>query len=236
MRIAIISDIHGNQIALDAVLEDLSQQAPIDQVVIAGDLCLNGPRPKEVLTTLQSLRCPVIQGNVDLDVVNQTSKKGPKKQSVIVWTREQIGDEGINYLSSLPFYHFVSNPQGKDLLVVHANPLNQDEAIFPTTPDSRIAELCNELPPSIGALAFGHYHVAYVRQWHDLLLVDAGSCGLPRDGDIRASYAILSWHKDGWQAEHRRISYDIKAVVKQIKQSDMPTADKRIRVLTSAKY
>jgi putative phosphoesterase len=236
MRIAILSDIHGNQVALDAVLEDLAQQPSIDQIVIAGDLCLNGPRPKEVLETLQSLHCPIIQGNVDLDVVNQTSTKGPKKQSVISWTREQIGNDGIDYLSALPFEYLVANPQGKDLLVVHANPLNQDEAIFPTTLDSRVAELCHELPQTIGALVFGHYHVAYTRQWSHLLLVDAGSCGLPRDGDIRASYAILSWLEGGWQAEHRRISYDVKAVVKQIKQSGMPTVDKRIKVLTSAKY
>ena len=236
MRIAVLSDIHGNQVALDAILEDLAHQAPIDQIIVAGDLCLNGPRPKEVLETLQSLHCPVIQGNTDLDIVNQTSKKGPKKQSVIVWTREQIGLEGIHYLSSLPFYHLVQNSPGKDLLVVHANPLNQDEAIFPTTPDSKIEEFCHELPPSIGALAFGHYHVAYMRHWRELLLVDVGSCGLPRDGDIRASYAILSWQEQGWQAQHRRIGYDIKAVVKQIKQSTMPTAEKRIKVLTTAKY
>lgn len=235
MRIAIISDIHGNQVALDAVLEDLAHQS-IDQIVVAGDLCLNGPRPKEVLETLQSLHCPVIQGNTDLDIVNQTSKKGPKKQSVIVWIREQIGSESIDYLASLPFSHLVSNPSGKELLVVHANPLNQDEAIFPTTPDSRIEALCQELPQNIGALAFGHYHVAYTRQWRHVLLVDAGSCGLPRDGDIRASYAILTWQESGWQAEHRRIPYDIKTVVKQIRQSEMPTIDKRVRVLTSAKY
>ncbi len=65
MRVAVISDIHGNKIALDAVLQDLAQQGPIDQVVIAGDLCLNGPQPAEVLETLQALHYPVIQGNVD---------------------------------------------------------------------------------------------------------------------------------------------------------------------------
>ncbi len=236
MRIAIIADIHGNQIALDAVLEDIAQQPPVDNIVIAGDLCLNGPRPKEVLETLQNLPYPIIQGNVDLDVVNQTSKKGPKKQSVIVWTREQIGTEGIKYLASLPFSHLVTNPHGTDLLVVHANPLNQEEAIFPTTPDSKIEQLCQKLPDSIGAMVFGHYHVAYTRRWRHLLLVDAGSCGLPRDEDIRASYVILSWQDNAWQAEHRRVSYDIQAVIEQIKQSTMPTADKRIKVLTTAKY
>ncbi|GCE19637.1 metallophosphoesterase family protein [Dictyobacter kobayashii] len=236
MRVAIISDIHGNKLALDTVLEDLAQQPAIDQLIIAGDLCLNGPYPKEVLETIQNLHCPVIQGNVDADVVNQNSKKGPKKQSVIAWTREQVGPAGIDYLASLPFSHLVENPNGTDLLVVHANPLNQEEAIFPTTPDSKIEHLCGDLPPTIGALAFGHYHVAYMRRWRHLLLVDAGSCGLPRDGDLRSSYAILTWQDNIWQAEHRRVKYDVKAVVKQLKNSGIPTVDKRIKVLTGAKY
>src|SRR5690348_17708584 len=67
MRVAVIADIHGNQIALEAVLRDLAQQVPIDQTVIAGDLCLNGPRPKEVLKIVYKLQCPVIRGNVDME-------------------------------------------------------------------------------------------------------------------------------------------------------------------------
>jgi putative phosphoesterase len=236
MRIAIISDVHGNLIALNAVLNDLAQQPTIDQIIIGGDLCLNGPCPKEVLEIIQDLRCPVIQGNVDHDVINLNPHKGPKKQSVIEWTREQIGKEGIHYLASLPFSHLVNNPQGSDLFVVHANPLNLEEAIFPTTPDDKLEYFFRDLPSTIGAVAFGHYHVAYMRRWKHLLLVDTGSCGLPRDEDTRASYAILSWRDNIWQAEHRRIPYDLQAVIKQIKNCGMPAADKRIKVLKEAKY
>lgn len=236
MRIAIISDIHGNQIALDAVLHDLAQQPAIQQIIVAGDLCLNGPCPREVLDTVQSLQCPVIQGNVDTDVIQQTSKKGPKKQSIIAWTREQIGAPGIEYLTTLPFSHLVNNPTGTDLLVVHANPRNQEEAIFPSTPDSKLEHFLADVPSTVGALAFGHYHVAYARRWKHLLLVDAGSVGLPRDGDIRASYAILTWQDNLWQVEHRRITYDQQAVVQQLKQCGMPNIEKRIKVLTEAKY
>src|ERR1700730_112135 len=210
MRIATIADIHGNQLALETVLQDLAQQPAIDQVVIAGDLCLNGPRPREVLETVQGLHCPVIQGNVDTEVITETPKRGVKKKSVIAWTREQIGPEGVAYLASLPFSHLVTNPTGSDLLVVHANPLNQMDAIFPTTPDSMLEHFFENLDSTIGALAFGHYHVAYTRRWRNLLLVDAGSCGLPRDEDLRAAYAILSWQDNVWQAEHRRIPYDVE--------------------------
>ncbi len=236
MRIAILSDIHGNEIALNTVLQDLAQQPAIDHLVIAGDLCLNGPRPRETLDMIQSLNCPVIQGNTDVDVIDQTSRKGPRKQSIIAWTRDQIGAAGLAYLAGLPTSHLISNPAGTDLLVVHANPLNQQEAIFPDSPDSKLESLLGALPATIGAMAFGHYHVAYQRRWRHLLLVDVGSCGLPRDGDLRASYAILTWQDTTWQAEHRRIEYDIEAVIKQLQTSGIPAVEKRIKVLTEAKY
>src|SRR6266581_3708134 len=131
MRIAIISDIHGNQLALEAVLQDLERQPAIDQLVVAGDLCLNGPCPREVLETVRGLHCPVLQGNVDEEVVTQAPDKGEKKRNTAAWTREQIGQEGIDYLSSLPHSHRIVNSHGNDLLIVHANPLNLEDAIFP---------------------------------------------------------------------------------------------------------
>jgi predicted phosphodiesterase len=236
MRIAILSDVHGNQVALEAVLQDLDRQPDISQIIVAGDLCLNGPRPREVLSIIQKLGCPVVQGNVDADVAHLNGQKRIKKQDTISWTREQIGEDGIAYLASLPFYHLVVNTQGTDLLVVHANPLNQDEAIYSTTPDSRLEALLGNLAPTIGAVAFGHYHVAYQRSWRDLLLVDVGSCGLPRDRDMRASYAILSWKDNTWQAEHRRVAYDVNATVKQLKQCGIPYFEKRIKILLAATY
>jgi len=236
VRIAVISDIHGNQVALEAVLDDLHKRPAVDQIIIAGDLCLNGPRPKQVLDTLRALNCPVIQGNVDYEVVSEAPDKGAKKRSVIAWTREQIGQEGIDYLAALPHSYLVNNPQGEDALVVHANPLNQEDAIFPTSPDSTLEQLLGSLAPTIGALAFGHVHIAYIRHWRHLLLVDVGSCGLPRDEDTRASYGILTWQDVGWQAEICRVTYAIEEVIKQLKGSGIPHLDKRIRILTEAKY
>lgn len=236
MRIAIISDIHGNQLALEAVLRDLTNQPAIDQTVIAGDLCLNGPCPQEVLAIVQELDCPVLQGNVDVEVVTAAPTKGEKKRSTALWTREQIGQAGIDYLASLPASYRVSNPAGSDLLIVHANPLNLEDAIFPNASDSTLEHLLGGLDASIGALAFGHLHIAYTRRWRQILLVDVGSCGIPRDEDLRAAYGILSWQNNGWAAEIRRVEYDVRAVVKQIKASSMPNAEKRIKTLLEARY
>ena len=236
MRIAIISDIHGNQLALQAVLRDLAGQPAVDQTIIAGDLCLNGPCPREVLTIVQGLHCPVLQGNVDLEVVTAAPNKGEKKRSTAAWTREQIGAAGIDYLATLQTSYRIPNPEGSDLLVVHANPLNLEDAIFPNASDSTLEHLLGGLDDRIGALAFGHLHIAYTRRWRQILLVDVGSCGIPRDDDLRASYGILSWQDNSWQAEIRRVEYDVRAVVKQIKASGMPNAEKRIKTLLEARY
>jgi predicted phosphodiesterase len=236
MRIAIISDIHGNQLALEAVLQDLSHQPAVDHLVIAGDLCLNGPCPREVLDTVRKLACPVIQGNVDLEVVNQAPEKGPKKRTTVAWTREQIGQAGIDYLAALPFSHRIANSDGSDLLIVHANPLNLEDAIFPNAPDSDLEYLLGSIEPTVGALAFGHLHIAYTRHWRHLLLADVASCGLPRDEDLRAAYGILTWQDATWNAEIRRVPYDVKEVVKQIKTCGIPNVEKRIKILLEARY
>lgn len=236
MRVAIISDIHGNELAFEAALNDLKEQPGIDHVVIGGDLCLNGPRPRQVLDMVQELRCPVIQGNVDTEVANGAPDKGPKKRTTVSWTREEIGTKGIYYLAALPFSHRITNLDGDDLLIVHANPLNQEEAILPNAPDSFLERILGTLDSSVGALAFGHLHIAYTRRWRHLLLADVASCGLPRDEDLRAAYGILTWQDSAWRAEIRRVSYDVQAVVKQIKTCGMPNAEKRIKMLLEARY
>lgn len=236
MRIAIISDIHGNDLAFAAVLHDLAKQPRCDQLVIAGDLCLNGPRPREVLQRVQELQCPVIQGNVDLETVTQAPEKGEKKRSTVAWTREQIGEAGIAYLANLPFSYRVQNTGGLDLLIVHANPLNLEDALFPNADDETLEHLLGGLDARVGALAFGHLHIAYVRRWRGLLLADVASCGAPRDEDRRAAYGILTWQEDHWEAEIRRVPYDLPAVLKQIKNSGMPNIEKRIKVLQEARY
>lgn len=236
MRIAIISDIHGNQVALEATLADLRKQPSVDQIVIGGDLCLNGPRPKEVLEIIQRLRCSVIQGNVDKEVVDDNGVSGPKKRSIIAWTREQIGAEGISYLAQLPFSHRVNNPTGSDALIVHANPLDNDHAIFPTAEDKDLEHLLGSVDENIGALAFGHLHIPYVRQWRHLLLFDVGSCGLSRDEDTRASYGILTWNGSAWEAEVRRVEYSLEKVLKQLKKCGIPHSDKRAKILSNARY
>ncbi len=119
---------------------------------------------------------------------------------------------------------------------MHANPLNLEDAIFPNASDSVLEHFLGGLDERIGVLAFGHLHIAYTRHWRHLLLVDVGSCGIPRDEDHRASYAVLSSQDPDWSVEIRRVAYDVQAVVKQLKTSGMPNPEKRIKTLLEARY
>jgi predicted phosphodiesterase len=228
VRIALLSDIHGNLPALDAVLADIRSQGPFDQIVVAGDLAWAGPWPAEVVDRVRDLGAAVIQGNTDAFFAyrpddppedKQESRFGPLQ----AWLADQLGAERVAYLLKLPFSHRISAGPGCDLLVVHANPRDLDRAIDPRLAETDLDELLG--PPEHcdwQALAFGHVHVPYARSWHGRLLVDVASAGLPLDGDRRAAYAIITSDGTAWQAEHRRVFYEVPWVVRQMQTGGLP--------------
>src|ERR671932_2834395 len=125
--VAVLSDIHGNLAALDAVLDDLAAQ-PHDATVIAGDLAVNGPYPAEVLARVRALGVPVISGNTERFLVEADD------DLVVRWTREQLREDDLAYLAALPFEHRIT-PQGRvspadDLLIVHATPTDVNATLF----------------------------------------------------------------------------------------------------------
>lgn len=238
MRVAVLSDIHGNVLALDAVLADLEAQGGADLLVVAGDLCLDGPRPHEVLVRLQALGCPVIQGNTDRDLVQPTPADTDEGHAALLdWTRDRIGPAGLDYLASLPFSHQVTDPTGQaSLLVVHANPRDLTTHLRPAAPEETILPLLVGLPAEVTTLAFGHLHIPYTRRVGGILLADISSVGLPKDGDRRAGYGLLTWREGGWQVEQRRVEYPVDEVVAQLRAADPPGAQQLIRQLLRARY
>ena len=238
MKLAVLSDIHGNALALEAVLADLALQGGADTLVVAGDLCLDGPRPREVLERLQALGCPVVQGNTDRDLVHPTPEGTDAEHAALLhWTREQIGPVGLAYLAGLPFSHRVADPTGETaVLVVHANPRDLDTAMRPLAPQETITPLLADLPAAINTVVFGHVHLPYTRKLGGLLLADIASVGLPKDGDRRAGYGLLTWAGDRWQVEQRRVEYAVDEVVAQLRAADPPGAMQLIRQLLRARY
>jgi putative phosphoesterase len=234
MRVAILSDIHGNLTGLDACLADLAAQGGADVVVAAGDHCLDGPKPKKVLQRLEELGAQCLRGNTD----RYLSQSGGEsfddvEDSQIAWTRRELGERYLEFLRDLPFAIRIGDDDNQ-LLVVHANPRSDDEHLWPDADDAMLERMIGD--ESATAIAFGHLHLPYVRMWRGRLLVNVASAGLPKDGDPRACYAILTQRDAGWQVKHRRVPFDVKKVATQLASCGIPGSTELIATLRRHRY
>jgi predicted phosphodiesterase len=234
VRIALFSDVHGNVRGLDACLEDLRLQGGADTIVGAGDYCMDGPRPREVLERLREAGALCLRGNTDRYLSDQeTFGVDGEEGEALGWQRQRLGDEWLAWLGELPFaLRFGGESDG--LLVVHANPKTDDEHIWPDASDDFLEHVTAGVAQR--TIAFGHLHLPYARVWRDKLLVDVASAGLPKDGDGRAGYAILTQRSGGWEVKHRRVAFDVDKVARDIQTCGMPQAKKRVNVLRRHRY
>lgn len=221
---------------LDACLTDLAQQGGADVLVAAGDLCMDGPRPKKVLQRLEEAGAQCLRGNTDRFLSDPERAAGSwddadRKQAA--WQREQIGDKWLGWLRALPFSLRFGGAEN-ELLIVHANPQSDDEHIWPDAAEETLERLIGA--ESACAIAFGHLHLPYARMWRGKLLVNVASAGLPKDGDARAGYAILTQRPGGWEVKHRRVTFDVKKVATQLADSGIPGSDELISTLRRHRY
>jgi putative phosphoesterase len=230
MRIVIFSDVHGNVVALEAVLAAIRREAAPDVLFVAGDLVLIGPRPAEALAMLRSLDgARFVRGNTDEYLINYSND-----MAEVDFARKHLSADDIAFIRDLPFSQKLEVAPGHELLVVHANPHDIEGPIKPDSADALIRPWFEGVSAEI--VAFGHYHVPFVRQLGQWTLVDVASVGLPRDGDQRAVYAILTWEHDAWRVEHRRVSFDIEAVARDYVDVGFPNAAEAARQLLIARY
>ncbi len=233
-RIAILSDVHGNLVALDACLADLAAQGGSDAIVIAGDLCMDGPRPKKVLQRLEEVGAQCVRGNTDryLGAADDTAFDSAETAR-LAWTRKQLGEKWLAWLRELPFSLRIGD-EGDELLVVHANPTTDDEHVWPDADDETLERLIGS--ETAKTIAFGHLHIPYVRHWRGRLLVDVASAGLPKDGDPRACYALFTQRSGGWEVKHRRVAFDVKKVATQLADCGVPGSADLIATLRRHRY
>lgn len=233
-RVAILSDIHGNLVALDACLSDLVSQGTADAIVAAGDLCLDGPRPKKVLQRLEEVGAQCLRGNTERYLAGIGEEQfGPPESAQLAWTRKQLGEKWLTWMRELPFALRIGD-ENNELLVVHANPTNDDEHLWPDADDATLQRLLGEERAKV--VAFGHLHLPYVRQWRDRMLVDVASVGLPKDGDPRACYALFTQRDGGWEVKHRRVAFDVKKVATQLADCGIPESAELIATLRRHRY
>ena len=219
-RLAVIADIHGNSVALQAVLADIRAQRKIDHFLILGDLAVFGPDPYGVIALLRDVYPAFhVCGNTDRYLVEKKYPTGSGSQSwqsqvlaSFPWTAEQLGQSGLQFLSRLPTQHLLSFSPKHTVLAVHGSARNDEDNIRPSTTET-------ELAPMLGNMAYNlmlcaHTHVPFDRTVAGRRVVNVGSVGLPFDGDPRASYGLIDLLPNGeYHVDIRRVSYDIEAAV-----------------------
>lgn len=232
MNIAIISDIHGNVVALEAVLQDLERQGGADQIVIPGDLVAYGPAPYETLMILRQLKnTRMLLGNTDRYLIQKTyptTMTDDGWQSRLLysfqWTAERLEAEGLDFLNMLPCFQ-VLEIGSRQLLAVHGSPRSDEEGLTLKTTSADLEAIA----PGVAILVGGHTHIPVDRFIGDLRVLNAGSVGLPFDGDPRACYVLISnldtENNETLQVEFRRVAYDIEKAIRQFYTTDYPAAD-----------
>src|SRR5437763_15308309 len=194
MRIAIVSDIHGNLTALEAVIADLEGRAP-DLTLQGGDLALMGAQPAEVVDRVRELGWPGVVGNTD-ELLWRPEEHATRKERAPALqplldllfdayapvTRELLGEERVNWLRRLPAAH--REAEG-NLLLLHAGPGDLCRAPLPTATDAELTEAYGNTTARLAVS--GHVHQPYARELATLTVANSGSVGMPFDGDPRAS-------------------------------------------------
>jgi predicted phosphodiesterase len=234
LRVAFFSDIHGNIRGLDACLADLAEQGGADVFVGVGDFCMDGPRPREVLERLREIGARCVRGNTDRYIAEfDRADEDDEESAALAWQCAHLGETWVRWLGDLPFSLRIGD--GEDaLLAVHANPKCDDIHIWPDADDAFLERMFAGVPEK--TIVFGHLHLPYARVWRDRLLVNVASAGLPKDGDARAAYALLTQRSGGWEVKHRRVPFDVEKVVRDIERSKMPGARRHIKTLRRHRY
>jgi len=232
MRIAVLSDIHGNLPALEAVLSDVQRQG-VDDVVVAGDFT-GGPQPQETTDLLCSLGSWMIRGNSEDYCLAYDRRDAPagwresKQWAAMRWSYFRLNKETLDSIASLPEQRAIVLNGAAPVRVVHGSPRSSTEHLFPdrdpvalqvfreagllpwgTEPARLSLALAGVEEP---VLVCGHSHIPWKQEQDGRLVINAGSVGASNNGDWRAQYAVLDWREGRWQAEHRFIAYDLDRI------------------------
>ncbi|PRX39939.1 putative phosphodiesterase [Planifilum fimeticola] len=238
MRVAFIADIHGNGVALDAVLEDIEKRK-VDRIAVLGDIAFRGPEPKRVQERVRSLPADVIKGNAD-EWTARGVRPGevPEAARAMMnrereWTAARLDEEDFQYLRDLPESLELELSETIRVHAFHATPENLFDVVLPETDDAAMkARMMRR--GDVRLFVCAHIHLPYVRFIEGRCIVNTGSVGLPFDGLPQASYALVEADEDRFRVSIERVPYDVEKVVKQFRNCDYPNRDLLIRVVRNA--
>ncbi len=226
MKIALISDIHSNLFALEAVLAH-AKSLGIKNFWCLGDLVHFNIYPQEVVKSIRKLEPVCVYGNIDcavLDARKFTHKKKKDEpadiyEQQLVWTLSQLSRKSREYLADLPMKKRLK-VGGNRFLLIHGSPAAFDDPIHEDTPDDRLREF-NHLT-NASFVIIGHTHKPFVREVDGVTYINPGSVGKPLDGDPRACYMVLKIRKNHVEVEPYRVDYDHGSAIKLMREADLP--------------
>lgn len=235
-RVALISDIHANLPALQAVLEDLDTRTEITAIYHLGDLTGYAPWANEVVSLLRDRAISGVSGNYDSTVANDYKHCGcradsPREEELshisYEWTRAHVSAETKGFLAGLPFRldirPFGGHTSGPTITLIHGNQSLNTVYVTEERADDFLRKMAADLGASSGdVIAFGHTHKPWQRIVDGIQFVNAGSVGRPKDQDPRACYVILSVGDPSPAVEFVRVAYDVERAAAAIRESGLP--------------
>lgn len=238
MRLALISDIHANAPALDAVLRDIAARPGIAATYHLGDLVGYAPWPDEVVATLRREGIAGVAGNYDSTVATDYKHCGcryedPRQEELshlsYAWTRAHVSAETRRYLNSLPFRIDIrplgGHVAGPAIVLLHGNQVLNTVYVTEDRPDDFLAKMGVGVGARSGdVVCFGHTHLPWHRVVDGVHFVNTGSVGRPKDGDWRAGYAVLDVDGKNVSVDFVRVEYDVELAARTIIASELPDA------------
>jgi predicted phosphodiesterase len=226
-RVAVITDVHANLPALEAVLERIGRLG-VDATYCGGDLVGYGPHPDEACALVRERAIPTIHGNYDFAIARDLEDCGcayvtphdrELGQRSVDWTLAHTGQAAKDFLRALPFdLRFAVG--GREVHLVHGSPRKVNEYLFEDKPARLYERLA--AAESGAALVFGHTHKPWVHEFGGVRFVNCGSAGKPKDGDPRAAFAVLDATRGELEVTIERVPYDADAVARDVAASGLP--------------
>jgi len=213
IRLAVLSDVHGNLPALEAVLED-AQLRDVYGIIVAGDLS-GGPEADQTVRRLLSFRHWMVRGNSDLNLLRYAEDLAPpewrtsRQYALLRWGYQFNHYETLRLLRTLPEQLVIVIPGTASIRVVHGSPRDAFEGLSPDEPEALETAMAQADEP---VLVCGHTHIPWQQERSGRLVLNPGAVCGPLNGDVRAQYALLTWDGSHWLAEHHAPAYDLASI------------------------
>jgi predicted phosphodiesterase len=225
--VAVITDIHGNLLALQAALTRI-EELRVERIFCGGDLVGYGPHPNEVCALIAERNIPTIYGNYDYAIARDeedcgcayvTGEDRALGQRSVEWTLAHTSADSKDFMRGLPFD--IRFPVGDvSVHLVHGSPRKANEYLFEDKPARLYERLAAaEADP---ALVFGHTHKPWLHEYGGVLFVNCGSVGKPKDGDPRGAFAVLGAADGGVEVTIERVGYDTELVAAKVRDAGLP--------------